>query len=95
MTRSFTERERDVTLIADAVTSALKAALPGIVRREVEMQLGARAKEYSDPGERLGGRAAALEVASLRRKPAEGSVCRKTHADGLIGIGSSSSKKRV
>lgn len=36
------DRARDIELLADTVTLAIKAALPLIVRREVELQLGAR-----------------------------------------------------
>jgi hypothetical protein len=40
--RSPTDRARDVELVADAITSAVRLALPGIVRKEVELQLGMR-----------------------------------------------------
>lgn len=46
--RTPDERARDVELVADAITNAVKAALPSIVRREVEMQLGARSSGQDD-----------------------------------------------
>ncbi len=39
---SQSDRARDVDLVADAITNAVKLALPGIVRKEVELQLGVR-----------------------------------------------------
>jgi hypothetical protein len=40
--RNFEDRARDVELVADTITNAVKAALPAMVRKEVEMQLAAR-----------------------------------------------------
>ena len=48
--RTPEERARDIELVADAVSNAVKAALPSIVRREVEMQLGARSSGLDDSG---------------------------------------------
>jgi hypothetical protein len=44
-TRTINERARDVELVADAITSAVKIALPAMVRREVEMQLSRAGKQ--------------------------------------------------
>lgn len=41
-TRSPQDRLRDVELISDAVTGALRAALPAMVRKEIELQLAGR-----------------------------------------------------
>ena len=38
-TRNLEDRARDVELVADAITGAIKAALPAMVRKEVEIQL--------------------------------------------------------
>jgi len=37
--RTINERTNDIELVADAITSAVKVALPAMVRREVELQL--------------------------------------------------------
>jgi hypothetical protein len=36
------DRARDVELVADSITNAIRLALPSIVRKEVELQLGMR-----------------------------------------------------
>lgn len=46
--RTPEERAKDVELVAEAVSSAVKAALPSLVRREVEMQLGTRSSQRSN-----------------------------------------------
>jgi len=47
-TRTINERASDIELVADAITNAVKVALPAMVRREVEMQL-ARAGDLDEP----------------------------------------------
>lgn len=92
--RSYGERERDVTLIADAVTAALKAALPGIVRKEVETQLAWHADERADPDESPNDGAAKSSLAPATRVTSRGGVVRKTHVDGLVSVGAPQTGKK-
>ena len=43
--RNVTDRARDIELVSDAITNAIKVALPAMVRREVELQLA----RYQEP----------------------------------------------
>ena len=47
-TRTLNERARDIELVADAITNAVKVALPAMVRREVQLQL-ARVGDLDEP----------------------------------------------
>jgi len=47
--RNVEDRARDVELVADAITNAVKAALPAIVRKEIELQLTGRQATSSNP----------------------------------------------
>jgi hypothetical protein len=55
-TRTFNERTNDIELVADAITNAVKVALPAMVRREVELQL-ARTTDTDEPRQAVSGKA--------------------------------------